>query len=178
MKSRLLAIMISVLAVVLVSNCALAHDNTLTIAGSTTIRPVAEELARAFAQMNPGVRIMVQGGGSGQGIENVRLGVVDIGMSSRELTPEGKGYELKDWLLAGDGIAVVVNRDVSVDSLTIEQIGSVFSGEIVDWSDVGGSDAPIVVINREDGSCYSWGIGSCRSTWTWVCHLHIRDGQG
>jgi len=151
-RNRLLGIVVCVLTVFLVSVGAFAADNTLTIAGSTTVRPVAEELAKSFMRKNPDVKVLVQGGGSGQGIENVRLGVVDIGMASRELTPAEKDYGLKEWLVAGDGIAIVVNRNVPIDNLTLEQIRGIFTGRITNWKSVGGYDAPIVVVNREDGS--------------------------
>jgi phosphate transport system substrate-binding protein len=130
----------------------LAVEGTLTIAGSTTVRPLAEELGKAFAQKNPGVKVMVQGGGTGQGIENVRLGVVDIGMASRGLTASEREYGLEEWVIAVDAIAVVVNRGVSVDNLALEQIEGIFSGRITDWDQVGGRPGSIIVVNREDGS--------------------------
>lgn len=149
---RFVRVVATALVIMTISLLASAADDTLMIAGSTTVRPIAEELGKVFMQENPGVKVMVQGGGSGQGIENARLGVVDIGMASRALKASEKVYGLQEWVIAKDGIAVVVNNRVGVDSLTFEQIRGIFSGAITNWSEVGGPNAPIIVVNREDGS--------------------------
>ncbi|MDH7498474.1 MAG: substrate-binding domain-containing protein, partial [Syntrophomonadaceae bacterium] len=93
---------------------------TLTIAGSTSVQPFSEVLAEEFTVRHPQVKINVQGGGSTQGIEAAKTGVADIGASSRELKPEEKG--LKEFVIARDGIAVVVNPANKVDGLTAAQI--------------------------------------------------------
>ena len=126
----------------------------LSLAGSTTIQPLAEQAAAAFTEMHPGVKIDVSGGGSSTGVKSAGEGTADIGMASREI----KESELDEFpnlaihTIAKDGIAIVVHPDVGVDGLTIEQVRSIFAGEITNWSEVGGSDTPIVVISREEGS--------------------------
>lgn len=123
----------------------------LTIAGSTSVQPLSELLADAFMKKNPGVKVAVQGGGSGVGIEQVSAGTIDIGSSSRELKPEEKAT-LKEFLICKDGIAIIVNPQNKVTDLTIEQIKGIYSGKIINWKDVGGENASITVINREAGS--------------------------
>lgn len=128
----------------------------ILIAGSTSVQPLADELARYFMQQNPKVTIEVQGGGSSVGIRSAIQGIVDIGTSSRELTEdESKKLSEKGWQeikIAEDGIAVIVHKTNSISNLTIEQIRDIFSGKIKNWKDVGGKNAPIVVVTREEGS--------------------------
>jgi phosphate transport system substrate-binding protein len=111
---------------------------------------LTEELAQAFKDKNPDAAIDIQGGGSGVGIKSAIDGVVDIGMSSRELKEEEKS--LKEFKLAVDGIAVIVNPANRVNNLTIEEIRRIYAGEISDWSEVGGKDGKITVVTREEGS--------------------------
>ncbi|WAM33855.1 phosphate ABC transporter substrate-binding protein PstS family protein [Caldicellulosiruptor morganii] len=128
----------------------------ILIAGSTSVQPIADELARYFMQQNPKVSIEVQGGGSSVGIKSAIQGIVDIGTSSRELTEdESKQLSSKGWQeikIAADGIAVIVHRTNPVPNLTIDQIRDIFSGKIKNWKDVGGKNSPIVVVTREEGS--------------------------
>lgn len=147
---RLLAALVS-LCLVFGAGWTAAAAN-ITMAGSTTVLVLAEELAKAYMEKHPDVRISVQGGGSGTGIQNARAGVVDIGMSSRNLKPEEKEYGLTEWVIAKDGIAVVANRTVSANNLTLEQLKAIFTGKITDWSEVGGRKGRIIVVNREAGS--------------------------
>lgn len=126
-------------------------QGTIQIAGSTSVQPLSEELAQAFMAMNPGVSISVAGGGSGAGITAAQSGTADIGASSRELNGEEKG-SVTEHLIALDGIAVVVHPDNPVTELKGEQIKAIFSGEITNWQEVGGNDAPIIIFRREDGS--------------------------
>lgn len=124
---------------------------TLSIVGSTSVQPLAEELARAYMAINPKVTITVAGGGSGAGIRAARAGTADIGASSRELKPEEKAG-LVAAVIARDGIAVVVNKANGVSALTIEQVAKIYSGQIANWKELGGPDARIVLISRESGS--------------------------
>lgn len=125
-------------------------QQNITVNGSTSVQPLAEELAKAFKASNPNVNIDIQGGGSGVGIKSANDGVVDIGMSSRELKPEEKG--LKEFNIAIDGIAVVLNPANGVTNLTLDQIKKIYTGEITDWSQVGGTAGKITVVSREEGS--------------------------
>jgi len=126
----------------------------ISVAGSTTVQPVAEALAEMFTAKNPDVQIDVQGGGSSVGVKSAGEGTVDIGAASREV----KESELVDFpnlvihTIARDGIAIAVNPDVAVDGLTKDEVRDIFAGEIVNWSEVGGPDAAITVVSREEGS--------------------------
>lgn len=128
-----------------------ALSGSIKIAGSTSMQPLSEELADAFMKKNPNVSVMVSGGGSSAGIKAAQNGTADIGASSRELTPEEK-RGLTETVIARDGIAIIVNSKNSVSELTLEQIRKIFAGEITNWKDVGGKDAPIHVFTREEGS--------------------------
>lgn len=122
----------------------------ITVNGSTSVQPLAEELAKAFKEKNPAAVIDIQGGGSGVGIKSAADGVVDIGMSSRYLKQEEKS--LKEFKIAVDGIAVIVNPENEVKGLSVEQILGIYSGEITDWREVGGKEGRITVVTREEGS--------------------------
>jgi len=126
-------------------------SGSIQIAGSTSVQPLSEELAKAFMAKHPDVKINVSGGGSGAGIKGVTEGTVDIGASSRELKPEEKG-KVKEFVIAKDGIAVIVNPKNPVDNLTMDQIRDIYAGKITNWKEVGGKDAPITVVTREEGS--------------------------
>lgn len=125
---------------------------TVKVAGSTSVQPVAEELAEAFMEKNPDVTVSVQGGGSSAGIESAIQGTAQIGTSSRELKSEEKSKGLTETVIAKDGIAVIVNSENQLSDLTMDQVKKVFSGEVKDWSEVGGKKGPITVVVREEGS--------------------------
>ncbi|MGI6209512.1 MAG: phosphate ABC transporter substrate-binding protein [Anaerolineae bacterium] len=126
----------------------------INVAGSTTVQPLAEQLAAAFMATRPDVRVAVQGGGSSTGVKSAGEATVDIGMASREV----KESELAEFpglqihVVARDGIAVVANPGVPVDNLTPEQVREIFAGNITNWSEVAGPDEEIVVVAREEGS--------------------------
>ena len=122
------------------------------ISGSTSVESLSKALGEAFTGINPQVTVDVQGGGSGAAIKNVTEGVSDIGSLSRELNEEEKANGFTETVIAIDGIAVVVNPANTASDLTIDQIASIFKGEITNWSEVGGTDGEIVVIGREAGS--------------------------
>lgn len=125
-------------------------SGSLQIVGSTSVQPLADELAQSFMSKNKNVKIFVQGGGSGAGIKAAATGAADIGTSSRELKPDEAG--LCQTVIAKDGIAVVVNKANRVKNLTTDQLRKIYAGEIVDWKMVGGAKGPIAVVNREEGS--------------------------
>ncbi len=126
-------------------------SGTLKITGSTTLQPVATAAADKLMKMNSGLSITVAGGGSGAGIKDAIAGTNNIGMSSRELTAD----ELKDltpYAVARDGIAIIVHPSNKVANLTKDQASKIFLGEIKNWNEVGGANAPILVQTRETGS--------------------------
>ena len=126
----------------------------IQIAGSTTVQPLAEVLAEAFMADNTDVTIEVQGGGSSVGVTSAGEGTVAIGNASRNVK-ESEFEEFPDlqvYTIAFDGIAIVSNPDLELPSLTIDQVKAIFAGEITNYSEVGGPDAEIVVVSREEGS--------------------------
>ncbi len=126
----------------------------LQIAGSTTVQPLVEQLATAFMDKNAGVTIEVQGGGSSVGVTSAGEATVDIGMASRNVKDsEFETFvDLQVFVIAYDGIAVVTNPDLDLPSLSIDQVKAIFAGGITNYSEVGGPDAAIVVVSREEGS--------------------------
>lgn len=123
---------------------------SIQIVGSTSVQPLAEELAQGFMAKNKNVKIFVLGGGSGAGIKAAMTGTADIGTSSRELEPTETG--VVETVIAKDGIAVIVSKSNAVTNLTMEQIQKIYSGAITNWKDIGGADMKIQVVNREAGS--------------------------
>jgi len=131
-----------------------AASSTISVAGSTTVQPLAEKFAEAFMGSNPDVEIDVQGGGSSVGVKSAGQDTVDVGMASREVKQSelDEYTELKVYTIARDGIAIAAHADVPVDGLTAEQVRDIFSGAIANWSEVGGPDEMIIVVSREEGS--------------------------
>lgn len=125
------------------------HENRLVLTGSSTVAPLMSEIAAKFEQSHPGVRVDVQSGGSSRGVADVRRGLADIGMISRDVKPEES--DLIPFTIARDGICMIVHRDNPVASLTDEQIVAIYTGKIDDWNQVGGKDAPITVVNKAEG---------------------------
>ncbi len=128
-----------------------AHSAKIAISGSTSVGPLVENEAEEFESNNPNVTIETNQTGSSSGIKDTKNGTSEIGMSSRELTSE-EAEGLDEVTVAVDGIAVVVNKDNPVQNLTLEQVKDIFTGKITNWKEVGGEDAPIVVVSRESGS--------------------------
>lgn len=127
-------------------------SNKVTISGSTSVGPVVEILGEDFTAKNEGISVEVQQIGSSAGIKNAIEGTSQIGMASRDLKDEEKASGLKETQIAIDGIAVITNKNNEVKDLTLEQVKDIYTGKITNWKEVGGKDAPIVVVSREDGS--------------------------
>lgn len=125
-------------------------SGSVQIAGSTSVQPLSEELAKVFMSKNPKVKINVAGGGSGAGIKAATEGTADIGASSRELKAEEKN--VKEFVIALDGIAVIVHKDNKVADLKKDDIKKIYAGQITDWSEIGGEKGKIQVVIREEGS--------------------------
>lgn len=129
-----------------------ALKGSITITGSTSVQPLAQDLADAFNKLQPEISIDVQGGGSTQGVVDATDGTSDIGTSSRDLAAEEKNSGLTEHIIAYDGIAVIVHPSNKITNLTKAQILGIFKGDIKNWKEVGGADKEIIVISREEGS--------------------------
>ncbi|MGZ7136059.1 MAG: phosphate ABC transporter substrate-binding protein, partial [Methanobacterium sp.] len=129
-----------------------SNQTTINVAGSTSVQPVAEKLAQAYMQKNPGVKINVQGGGTSVGIKSAQDGTAQIGTaSSKPSANDSQG--LVQTQIAKDGIVVVVNNANSLSDLTINQARDIFGGNVTKWTQVSSaSGGNIDVITREDGS--------------------------
>ncbi len=123
---------------------------SITVVGSTSVQPVSDLLAEAFMDDHPGTNIYVQGGGSTTGIKAADDGAAEIGASSRDLKEDEK--HLQEYIIAQDGIVLVVHPSSEVSDLSLEQIKDIYAGNITSWSEVGGSREPITAVTREEGS--------------------------
>ena len=154
MNSKYLIGIIIAIVVIIGAYFALAGSSsqqTIQIAGSTSVQPVAEKLAQAYMQKHTDVKVNVQGGGTSVGITSAQQGTADIGTASSK-PKDSDAQGLVQTQIAKDGIVVVVNNANKVSSLTINQTKDIFSGNITDWSKIGGSAGNISIITREDGS--------------------------
>jgi len=127
-------------------------NGNITLNGSTSMNKLANALREGFMTANPGVTVNVEFTGSGTGIQAAIEGTTDIGNSSRALKEEEIQAGLVENIVAIDGIAVIVNKDVTVTDVTSEQLAKIYTGEIKNWSELGGKNEPIVVVGRESGS--------------------------
>lgn len=124
----------------------------IQVVGSTSVTPVAQKLAEAFSSKETGVKIDVQGVGSTAGVKATNDGTAGIGMASRNLKTTEKEWGIDEYVIAYDGITVVVHPSNGASDLTAAQITDIFKGEITNWKDVGGIDKEILVVSREAGS--------------------------
>lgn len=127
-------------------------NGTIVLNGSTSMNKLANALREGFMTANPGVTVNVEFTGSGTGIQAAIDGTTDIGNSSRALKEEELQAGLVENIVAIDGIAVIVNKGVTVADMTSEQLAKIYKGEIKNWNELGGKDEPIVVVGRESGS--------------------------
>lgn len=127
------------------------HLQTVATDGSTSMEKVISFLSEAYMEEHGDIKVTYNPTGSSSGIQAVAEGRCDIGLASRDLKEE-ETADLQGTVVAIDGIGIIVNSDNPVTDLTIEQIGQIYSGEIANWKEVGGSDAPIVCIGREAAS--------------------------
>ena len=125
-------------------------SGSVTTGGSTSVEHVINAFIEAFMQENPDVDVTYDPTGSGAGITGASEGTLDIGLSSRALKDDETGLDATTFAL--DGIAIIVNNENTVEDLSLEQIKGLATGEITNWSEVGGPDAPVVLIGREAGS--------------------------
>ncbi len=127
-------------------------SGSITMAGSTSMEKFANALAEAFMEIHPDVSVQAEFTGSSAGVEAVLAGQSDIGNSSRNLADDEKSAGAVENIVAIDGIAVVADPANTASDLTKEQLVQIYTGEVKNWSEVGGEDLPIVVVGREAGS--------------------------
>lgn len=124
----------------------------ITLAGSTSMEKLANAMAEAFMEKYPNVTVAPEFTGSGAGLESLAKGTVDIGDASRALSDDEKAGGAVENIVAIDGIAAITDSENAVSDITSEQLAQIYTGEITNWSDLGGADEQIVVIGREAGS--------------------------
>jgi phosphate transport system substrate-binding protein len=162
MKDRIYA---AALLVILITAFVMAHapaihaaGQSITVKGSTTVLSIAQAASEVFMEKNPGIRVSVQGGGSGVGIASLLDKTTDIADSSRKIKNEemdkakASGVNPQETAIALDGIAVIVNPANPTKGLTREQIRDIYTGKLSDWSQVGGKKMKIVVVSRDTSS--------------------------
>lgn len=125
---------------------------TISVSGSTSVTEIMEVLAENYQKSNPSVFIEVQGTGSSAGIKAAKDGTSMLGMASRNLKDSEKEDDLKETVIARDGIAIVVNNANPIDDLSIDNIAKIYRGEIKNWKEIGGENKPIVVVTRDTAS--------------------------
>ena len=133
------------------SSTAAALSGNVATGGSTSMKNVIAALTEGFAEVEPGVTVSYDPTGSGAGITGATDKTLDIGLSSRALKDDEKA-DVEGTTIALDGIAIIVNNASKVEDLTVDQLKQMFTGEIANWSEVGGDDGEIVLIGREAGS--------------------------
>ena len=133
------------------SSTAAALSGNVAAGGSTSMKNVIAALTEGFAEVEPGVTVSYDPTGSGAGITGAADKTLDIGLSSRALKDDEKA-DVDGTTIALDGIAIIVNNASKVEDLTVDQLKQMFTGEITNWSEVGGDDGEIVLIGREAGS--------------------------
>ena len=133
------------------SSTAAALSGNVATGGSTSMKNVIAALTEGFAEVEPGVTVSYDPTGSGAGITGATDKTLDIGLSSRALKDDEKA-DVEGTTIALDGIAIIVNNASKVEDLTVDQLKQMFTGEITNWSEVGGDDVEIVLIGREAGS--------------------------
>ena len=172
MKKIITILCIAVMALSLFAGCGQKADDNNTAAaggtvstdGSTSMEKVIGALGESFMEANSGTTFTYNPTGSGSGIQAVSEGRCDIGLSSRALKDDEKASGLKETTLALDGIAIIVNPQNPVKDLTLEQIASIYTGAVTDWSEFGSDAGAIAVIGRESGSGTRDGFESITGT--------------
>lgn len=166
MKKIITVLLTSALTAVLFSGCGSTDNSaggTVSTDGSTSMEKVIGYLSESYMSENSNVKVTYNPTGSGSGIKAVSDGVCDIGLSSRDLKDDEK-ESLTQTVVAIDGIAVIVNPENKTDDLSLEDISALYTGEITNWSELGGDDAPVVVIGREAASGTRDGFESITGT--------------
>jgi ABC-type phosphate transport system substrate-binding protein len=142
------------------SSAVASAADQITVAGSTTVKPIVDTAVLQFKKNDPGVEFVVGAGGSGQGIQLIGKGSVNIGMSSRPVSAAEKAQasDMVEHPVGMDGVALIANSSNQVTKLTKEQVQAIYSGQVTSWKDLGGSAAPIMpfTLNSKHGTHEVW----------------------
>ncbi len=122
----------------------------LTLTGASTISPLAITMGKRFEAQNPQIRVDVHTGGSTRGVVDTQQGLADIGMVSRQLTPQEEA-NLQVFLIAMDGISIIVHADNPITEISKAQVQAIYTDKINNWQDLGGNDAAITVVHKAEG---------------------------
>ena len=160
---KLVCVILTLVMVLSLTACGGKEKASVSTDGSTSMQKVISALGEAFME-DTGANFTYNATGSSTGIKAVKDGTCDIGLSSRYLKDSEKAEGLKETVMAIDGIAIIVHTDNTVADLTVEQVAAIFKGEITNWSAVGGNDAEIVLIGREESSGTRDGFESITDT--------------
>lgn len=148
--------MVAVVFLLAIAGC--GRQETIKIKGSDTMVNLGQAWAEAYMEKHPEASISVTGGGSGVGIAALISGDADITQSSRGMKPEEieeakmRGRDPKEFIVARDGLSVIVNPKNPVGRLTIGQLSDIYTGKLTNWKQLGGKDAPIVALSRDRSS--------------------------
>ncbi|MDO4553200.1 MAG: phosphate ABC transporter substrate-binding protein, partial [Bacillota bacterium] len=165
MKKKIISLaLICVMAAAALAGCGQPEGGSVATDGSTSMEKVIGALGESFTAENSEINFTYNPTGSGSGIAAVSEGRCDIGLSSRTLTGDEKAAGLTETVLAYDGVSIIVNTENPVSDLSLEEIAAIYTGEITNWSQVGGADASIVLIGREAGSGTRDGFESITGT--------------
>ena len=166
MKKKIAGLLMSTLmAAMVVTGCGSSKTaGSVSTDGSTSMEKVIGALGEQFMADNDGITFTYNPTGSGSGITAVAEGRCDIGLSSRDLKDSEVALGLTGTVLAYDGIAVIVNPENPVSDLSVEDIAKIYTGEVTNWSEIGGNDTEIVLIGREAGSGTRDGFESITGT--------------
>ena len=152
----------------------------IALGGSTSLTDTMTKLVNAYMELYPYMNLTVGVGGSGAGETGADQGSLDIGMLSRDMGSEYEG-NLVPLNIGRDGVAVVANID-GVDELTMEQVAAIFSGEITNWSEVGGPDENIRVVIRDSASgtreCFETAMENVDPEWTVTANATSYNSTG
>lgn len=162
-RKRIFAGVSAIMLAAALTGCGGTKNETVSTDGSTSMEKVIGYLSEAYMDSHDGTKVTYNPTGSGAGIQAVMSGSCDIGLSSRDLKDD-EAQTLDSTIVAIDGIAIIVNKDNPIADLSIDQIEKIYTGEVESWSDIGGSDSPIVCIGREAASGTRDGFESITGT--------------
>ena len=161
MKKIISLLTVAILLICTLTGCG-GNKESVATDGSTSMNKVISALGEDF-QSDTGITVTYNATGSGAGIQAVQEGRCDIGLSSRNLKDE-EAKDLEGTIVAIDGIAIILNPENPIADLTIDQIAQLYKGEITNWKEIGGNDAPVVLIGREAASGTRDGFESITGT--------------